>query len=150
MKLFGTGHRELDHPEALLREEIGNTLLEAKPELVIVGMASGFDLILGDVAREMRVPYVCVRPWRGHEPRRNDENLYLGVWNFASETYDTSDSDDYPGPHVYQMRNAMMVDMATHGLAYFSGKAGGTANCIQYAHNKNKKVRNIYDRIPPF
>lgn len=150
MRLFGTGHRELQHPEALLQEEIRNNLLEAKPELVIVGMASGFDLLLGETARQMSIPYVCVRPWRGHEPRRNDENLYLGVWNFASETYDTSDSDDYPGPHVYQMRNVMMVDMATHGLAYFSGQPGGTANAIKYAQHSGKPVRNIFDRIPPF
>ena len=150
MRLFGTGHRELEHPEALLREEIKKTLLEAEPELVIVGMASGFDLILGDTAREMSVPYACVRPWRGHWPRQKDENLYMAVWNFASETYSTTEDDDYPGAWVYQKRNEQMIDMATHGIAYFSGKVGGTANAIEYSHSQKKRVRNIFDRIPPF
>lgn len=146
MILAGTGHRELDHPESQIRAAIKDTLLEAKPTAVYVGMASGFDLLLGDMCYLMRIPYVAVRPWRGHVPRQKDENLYLGVWNFALNRIDATDHDDYPGPWCYEVRNRIMVDESTHVLAYFSGKPGGTKNCIDYATSQKKKHRNLYGR----
>lgn len=153
MILAITGHRDLSHPEAALRQAIRDTYEEAKPEAVIIGMASGMDLIAGDVAREMGIPYGCAVPWRGHTPRKADENLYYALINYAYKVVYVSEEDDFPGAWIYQKRNVFMIDHATHILAYYDGRdSGGTKNAIWYANlpKVQKPVRNIFDRIPPF
>lgn len=43
-------------------------------------------------------------------------------------------------PACMQKRNEYMVDKADAIIAVWNGKAGGTANCIEYAKKLNKKV----------
>lgn len=147
-----TGHRDLSHPEAAIRQSIQNTFEEANPEGVLIGMGPGFDLLAGDVARQMQVPYMCAVPWTGHTPKSADENLYYGIINYAARVVYLSDNDDFPGKYIYQKRNEYMVDNCTHVLAYRdpTTQSGGTVNTINYAAKVGRPVRNLFDRIPPF
>lgn len=43
-------------------------------------------------------------------------------------------------PACMQKRNEYMVDKADVLIAVWNGKAGGTANCVEYAQRKGKKV----------
>lgn len=145
--IAGTGHRPEDcEPEDEVREKIRTALLELAPSKVITGMASGFDLYLGREAIDLGIETIAARPWAGHTPRRSDDAEYAFIIANASEVVNVNVSAVYLGPWLYHDRNHWMVDHADKVLAYWSGKkSGGTYACIQYAHNVNKPIRNIYD-----
>ena len=142
-----TGHRPEDCPEEefVIRDKFGAVYEEVKPNTVIVGMASGVDLWAGHEAILRGIPTWAARPWRGHRPRKSDEELYQFIIDNADLVHVVTDVEEYPGPWVYHKRNEWMVDHSTHVLAYWSGKqSGGTFSCLNYARDKkNRPIRNI-------
>ena len=141
-----TGHRPEDsEPEATVRDKVRRTLEQRRPEVVISGMAAGFDLWAADEALGLGIEVVAARPWSTHAPRRNDVELYAKVINHAVTVVSVTETSTYPGPWVYHKRNEWMVDNADEVLAYWSGKkSGGTFACVNYANKKMKKVTNVY------
>lgn len=147
MILAGTGHRpERCATEHAVRRAIRELFEEVRPAIAITGMASGFDLWYGDEARISGIEIWAAKPWAGHSPRLDDEQLYAQVLGAASKIVNVVDVDEFPGNWCYQRRNEWMVDHADRILAYYDGGRGGTANCIKYANKVGKPVRNIYDR----
>lgn len=144
--IAGTGHRpEKSEGELVVRNKIATSLLTSGADVVICGMASGYDLWLGDEALSQGIEVWAAKPWSGHVPRVSDKELYRRVEDEASLVVNVIESDKYPGHWVYQKRNEWMVDNATHILSYFDGgEKGGTWNCIKYARKVNKPIRNIY------
>lgn len=144
--LCGTGHRPEDcEEEEVVRRKIQQTLQEARPGIVISGMAAGFDLWLADEAITLGIPVWAARPWAGHTARTQDTELYAKVIGYADQVIAVTKSDEYAGPWVYHKRNEWMVDHATHILAYWSGKkTGGTYACLNYARKQSRPIRNIY------
>lgn len=143
-----TGHR----PESIkvekkyLSELFLNTFLEAGPDEVIVGMASGIDLWAGRSAVAGCFSVTAAVPWKGHKPRQGDESEYDFIMQFASKIVYVNEAEAYPGPQVYAERNHYMVDNATHLLAYYNGQPwGGTCECVEYAKGKIP-MRNLYDK----
>lgn len=135
MWLAVSGHRpeKISDPEAA-RSGITQAFSILKPEFVVQGMASGIDLWSAQIAYEMNIPYIAVKPWYGHKPRIADTELYEFIWNNAHTNLHASPALTYPGIWVYQRRNEMMVDMTDALLAVWDGgKSGGTWNCIRYA-----------------
>lgn len=114
-------------------------------------MAAGFDLWAADIILEEFESWDvwCAIPFKGHKPRKADEELYQRVLDRSSQVVYVSDAETYPGPWVYQKRNEWMVDHADRVVAYWDGTAGGTANCVKYAKKKGVPVRNIIN-TPPF
>lgn len=147
MILVLTGHRSerIDNARRV-REAIRKTLIEAKPDVVVCGMANGFDLIGGHTACNLGFNVWATKPWAGHEPRKEDEAVYNAIIMFAEKIVEVDPSDKYAGPWVYQKRNEWMVDQGTHILAYWDGvKKGGTWNCLKYNRTTRKlPVRNLY------
>lgn len=150
MRIAVTGHRPegLNEDAKSLERRIVNTFLEKEPELVIVGMAPGTDLIAGLAAIKTCFPYWAVIPWAGHKPSKGWEEEYSSVRHFAQKVIILDESEEYPGPHAFFARNHFMVDNSTHLLAYLSPESvrGGTLHCVSYARNKGIPVRNIYLR----
>lgn len=146
MIVCGTGHRPEDcEPEDIVRGKIRDALKSKSIDVVVSGMAAGYDLWLGDVALGLGIEVWAARPWAGHKPRLKDGALYAKVVEEASKVVNVSDEENYLGPWVYHKRNEWMVDNSTHVLAYWSGKkAGGTYACIKYANKVQRPVRNIY------
>lgn len=142
-----TGHRpeKIKISETELYNLLSHNISEAKPEAVIVGMAAGVDLIAGKVALDLNIDVVAAVPWMGHSPRIKDEELYQKIKDLAANVIYISDSIEYPGAYIYQMRNKFMVDNSTHLLAYYDGTGGGTGNCIKYARGRIP-IRNIYGK----
>lgn len=143
-----TGHRpeKIVHDLVAIQEAFRNTFLEADPERILVGMASGIDLIAGIEGIKTCYPVWAIVPWKGHKPRKADEGDYQFVTHFAQKVIYVNEAEDYPGPWVYQKRNEWMVDNATNLLSYWDGSAGGTGNCVKYAKGKIKH-RNLYEKI---
>ena len=146
MIIAGTGHRPEDcEDEEIVRRKIRETLETARPDVVINGLAAGFDLWLADESIDLGIEVWSARPWADHGPRNGDAGLYRRVVEHSTKVVNVVDSKDYPGPWVYHKRNHWMVDHADEVVAYWSGKEwGGTYACIKYAKSKRKNVRNIY------
>jgi uncharacterized phage-like protein YoqJ len=147
--VFGTGHRPEDSGGLgyadmyeLIHAAIRNH--HNYVEVAVTGMAAGFDLAWGMAAIERGITVWAVKPWSGHQPRREDRNLYRWVERHADRTVDIVEQQQYPGPWCYQKRNKWMVDNSDEGFALWNGKKeGGTYNCLKYAHEVNKPVLNL-------
>lgn len=149
----GTGHRPEDcpHTEAQVRN-LANNKLRLTPNVTtfICGMAAGFDLWAGTEALDLSLDVIAAKPWKGHSPRKGDEELYERVLAEAIIVYNVTDVEDYPGAWVYPKRNHWMVDNADVVMAYYNGaQKGGTFECFTYAKKKEKKIANIIND-PPF
>jgi len=107
------------------------------PERVIQGCAAGCDLWAGEVAIGMGIDLTSAKPWAGFRPRQLDRELYKYVIDNSKEVVDVTEYENYPGPWVYQVRNKWMVDHADIVVAVWDGTPGGTANCGNYAADKN-------------
>lgn len=152
MIVAGTGHR----PEKTEGEEIVRTKSRVKLQYTpgittfITGMAAGLDLWAADEARLLGIEVWAAIPWKGHQPRKQDKELYDRILGYAVKKVFVTEVDDYPGPWVYQKRNEWMVDNADAIMSYWDGvEKGGTWNCVKYARKVGKPITNIY-YSPPF
>lgn len=141
-----TGHR----PEAMndpgdlrawIVETISTVLKTVKATKMIQGMAAGVDLWSTESAMQAGVPYICARPWAGHESRAEDRELYLTAMQNAEEVVDVSPMLHFISPVLYHRRNEWMIDRADLILAVYTGSnRGGTAAAIRYARRLGKPV----------
>jgi uncharacterized phage-like protein YoqJ len=140
-----TGHRPEDcRSEEDVRRRFRDSLDTLKVSTIITGMAAGVDLWAADEARMLGIKIWCAKPWAGHSSRWGDEELYQRIIDAASRVVNVVDYQIYPGPWCYQKRNEWMVDHADRVLAYFSGKNGGTYNCLKYAIKMERPWENLY------
>lgn len=150
MILTVTGHRSEDATEPNVRGVFRKTLESHRDDVLCCGLANGVDLWAADEAINLGIEVWAFKPWRGHQPRKQDAELYARVLAAASRVVVVVEQDDYPGPWVYQKRNEAMVDASDYVLAYWNGKKkGGTFNCITYAKSVEVHGRNLYND-PPF
>lgn len=156
MIIAGTGHRpENCEPEEIVRLKSRVKLqypnrAGKKATVFICGMAAGFDLWAGDAALNLGLEVIAARPWAGHQPRKQDRELYDRIIDGASRVVNVDESEDYPGVWVYQKRNEWMVDNSDAVMAYWNlHEGGGTWNCVKYARKVKKPIANIY-HDPPF
>jgi hypothetical protein len=142
--LMATGHRDLDHPEAIA-EAIADLLTGIRPQRVIAGGARGADDLVAIGAMNQAVPLTIMLPNRWYRQRYNlhpgptdtwaDEVVYVvdrplvGTWRqrWNDERWWL---DNFT-------RNVAMVDRATEALCVSSehpaeliNTSGGTAHCL--------------------
>lgn len=140
--IAGTGHRILYQPMTI-QKWVENTLLDFDATEVICGMAEGFDILFGLAALQIGIPVRCAVPWRGHAKRPSANYSYILESSIDVEYL--SDSEKFPGKHIYQVRNEYMVDECDILIGCFEGRASGTKNCIDYA----KKIGCSFFLIHP-
>lgn len=142
----GTGHRSVDcESEEAVRKNVREFLESSGADVFICGMANGFDLWAGDEARLLGIEVWAAKPWTTHKAVVGDEQLYASVLEYASKVVNVVESDTFPGPWAYHLRNEWMVDHANEVVSYWNGKeAGGTFACRNYAHRKEVPVTNVY------
>jgi uncharacterized phage-like protein YoqJ len=153
--LAGTGHRparlgfgRMDGYHPLVRDRLQAlaraALLREGPDVVISGMALGWDTALAMAALGLGLPLHAYVPFRGQESRWNadDQVLYHWILGCAAEVVVVS-----PGGYSawkMQTRNEAMVDASGTVLALWNGQDGGTANCVRYAERRGVPVRNLW------
>jgi uncharacterized phage-like protein YoqJ len=157
MIVAGTGHRpkklggygQLAHD--ILVELAQNWLENTGPELVISGMALGWDQALARAAVEAGIPFDAYVPCHGHPARWPEESQrkYAALLEQARDIKIIHDGP-YPGPQVMQQRNEAMVDNADTVLALWDGSSGGTANCVRYAERRGVTIVNLWERYENF
>ena len=156
-----TGYRPQKFPFSLTADnkdyiDFENRLTSKIVELIecgcltfCTGMAMGFDIIAAEcvmtVAAAMKnhaIRLICAIPFpdqaRAYPPewkaRYNNILAKADKAVLISDTY---------YPRVYFDRNRFMVDNSDFVLTWFDGSAGGTANTVNYANSKMRKVINL-------
>ncbi len=152
MIISGTGHRpnklggysqEAFNKLVTIAE---NYLKDNIPDKVISGMALGWDQALAQACINLKIPFIAAIPCFGQDNMwpNTSRLLYHSILNKASEVIFVS-KEGY-NRTCMQKRNKWMVDNSDLILTIFNGSVGGTANCINYAKSKNKKIINLYDK----
>ena len=153
MIVAGTGHRPDKlggySPHTTLRVlQLATTYLqEAKPSVVISGMAQGWDMALAQAAINLGMPFWAYIPFEGQEQ----------VWPAATRLYYKALLEKAerivvccPGgskPASMQIRNQRMVDDCTSVVALWDGSNGGTSNCVAYAMFVGKPLINLWPQF---
>lgn len=141
-----TGHRYVDLKK--FTDAMTSQLEEYRPDVLIVGMAEGADLLAGKIALDLKVPVICAMPWTTHYAsiKGNWRNIYSRLLDNCVEAYPVVEAEEYPGPFCYHERNRWMVDESDRMIAWWDGReGGGTYETVKYANKVQKPVRNIYE-----
>jgi uncharacterized phage-like protein YoqJ len=157
--IAGTGHRPDKLPNRLegyrpraehrVRAVAIQALDEHRPDLVISGMALGWDTALALAAVSLDIPFVAAVPFEGQERQWPDaaQQRYRELLTKALVV-------EYTSLGLYaawkmQRRNQWMVEQLTGPddfvLALWDGSDGGTANCVRYAEKRGARIVNVYD-----
>ena len=120
--------------------EIEKHLKELKPEKVITGMALGVDQWVAMVAHKLNIPYLAAIPFEGQELKwpEASQKTYRLLRKLAAEEVIIC-SGGYSSAKM-QIRNEWMVNNCDILIGIWNKSPGGTANCIEYAKNINKKI----------
>lgn len=152
MIIAGTGHR----PDKLggYDDEVYVKLVkfaifhlnELKPDLVISGMALGWDQALAQAAVNLNIPFHAYIPFKGQEANwfYKSQVYYRSLLNLAEKVVICSDGG-YAAWKM-QVRNIKMVNACDTLLALWDGSSGGTKNCIDSAKNRlpGDKIINLW------
>ena len=154
MIVAGTGHRPLglggygaEHIAPVFKL-VYQWLQENQPELVLSGMALGFDTILADAAQILKIPFHAYIPCLEHSSKwPTDSHItYDRLLEKAKRVIFTSYAP-YSSTCM-QKRNEALVDDCHFLLAYWNGSRGGTKNCIDYAISQKVPMINLFLRKP--
>lgn len=155
MIIAGTGHRpdKLGGYDGETADRLCDFAIEhltiLKPDLVISGMALGWDMALAEAAHALEIPFHAYLPFRGQESKwpRGTQRFYQNLLAVAAKIYECAE----PGYAAWKMqvRNKCMVDALTGPrdtlLALWNGSDGGTANCVAYATKQGKTIINLWE-----
>lgn len=155
MRLAVTGHR----PDKLggYGREAWNRLVEVakgeierlKPELVITGMALGWDQAIARACVSLEIPFDAYIPFAGQATvwPQEAQDLYYALLRNARNKQVIC-----PGKYAHwmmQARNVAMVDNCDQLLALWNGTKGGTENCVKYANKMGIPVINCWYSFSP-
>ncbi len=158
MILAATGHRLHLMPgyrgdgssprirEALL-EQATDSLNEWHPDLVISGMATGWDMAVAAAAMFLNIPYHAYIPFQGQHARWGlaDQTMYRTLLEEAADVRIIATA---PSKAAYIERDHAMVDAADRMLALFFGdETTGTGQTIAYAEGWLVPVTNVAEQF---
>lgn len=153
-KLGGYGLLATQH----VREFALAVLRREQPEVVISGMAQGWDTALAEAARELNIPLIAAIPvrdfearWPIAEARQRFRDLVAYAAHSGGVAYVHACVYDEVGPVGLQHRNEWMVDLVDASehphsavVALWNKTEGGTRNCLVYAHRQGVTTRNYW------
>jgi uncharacterized phage-like protein YoqJ len=150
MILTCTGHRaplgsyDLEPLIPIARD----ALIHLKPDVVVCGLALGWDTAVAIAAIELGIPLHGYIPFVGQAdtwPKRSVERYWWLLERCAKKVVVS------PGgyaPEKMQIRNEAMVDACDRVLALWDGEEkGGTWNCVKYAMKRKKPIENVWESL---
>ncbi len=155
MIIAGTGHR----PDKLggYSDEVYDKLVAfaekqllkfPQVDMVISGMALGWDQALAEAALNLGMPVRAYIPFIGMErkwPHQSQMHYHSLLRRIDEDEWVICSEEGY-APWKMQTRNERMANDCTTMLALWNGTSGGTANCIKYAEKINKPIINVWDQ----
>ncbi len=152
MTICGTGHRPNKlggYSNDVLRKLVAladQWLAEHNPDLVISGMALGWDTALAIAALRRGIRTKGYIPFEGQESRWPVESQRRYRTILGKCVGMTIASNQGYSPAAMQRRNELMVDDSDLVLALWDGgEQGGTWNCVEYAQKKGSEVVNLWE-----
>lgn len=147
MKIGCTGHRNLDHDQTKIEEVFQWFLNSFKPELVITGMALGYDQLCAVSCLEMQVPFEAAVPFAKQQSKWPlvAQETYSTIISGASKITVVS-TGEYAAWKMHA-RNAYIVNNSHVIVGYLNPKkhSGGTFQTMQMASLQKKPTYNIYE-----
>lgn len=156
LTICGTGHRPKKitvrgrnaydpSVHRLLIQLARQELQRIQPDVVISGMALGWDTALAEAALALGIRLAAYVPFSGQEStwppasqRRFHELLA------AADVVRIISKGGYTAAKM-QLRNEAMVEMSDVVLALWNGDlSGGTFNCVQYARSRRAVIENVW------
>ena len=152
MILTGTGHRpnkiggygvDIARHMELLAEEC---LVELKPDVVISGMALGWDQALAFAAHHQKIDWWAYVPFKNQDKMwpEKSKQVYAQLLLLANRVVIVCDGEY--APWKMQKRNEAMIDQCDTVLALWNGSGGGTANCVAYANKIGRPIINVWEK----
>lgn len=146
-RLGVTGHRELFHPDNIIKQGLKTYLLALEPDVVVTGMAIGFDQLVAEVCIELGIPFVAAIPYDGQEDLWSPDmkQRFYTILLHAADIVVVS-------PGEYQkwklpVRNCWIVDNTDCLCSYMVERRGGTLHCVTYAEKKIRPVFNLASHL---
>lgn len=160
----GTGHR----PEKLIigayngyDSEVARRIVDLAvcaigryhPEIIITGMAQGWDQAIAEAAFVMAVPYHAYVPFQGQERRwpKSAQRKYQSLLSDAEQVRVINDGvveNHAQAAQLMQQRNEAMMDALGEDdsvWALWNGDTfGGTYNCVKYAQRREINIVNFW------
>lgn len=119
-------------------------LIRTNPHNLIIGGHLGFDMIVGEVARDMKLPYQIALPyptyhkkWQGEDLRRI-EDLKVHASSVKSVSRGGSSKAKF------ERRDRWIIDRSTCVMALWDGMPGRTEEVIKIAYSRRTPVENIW------
>ena len=117
---------------------------------VVIGMARGFDEVVGIVAMNLKLPLILCIPgsleW--HKNRKDSKRVqaiyYDDFLNYKNkEIFEVKKNYSTGHRFVNFARNCFMIDISTDVVSFRHFESTGTDHCIKYAKKENKYRGNI-------
>jgi uncharacterized phage-like protein YoqJ len=158
MIIAGTGHRpsyfpieneynESDKWVVKLKENLLQSLEEDKPDLIISGMAIGWDTFIAETALELRIPLNCYIPFNGQESKwpKHVQIRYGKILEKANEIIYLSETYS---KIAFFKRDKAMVDACDklYALLDPSVKTGGTFITVYEAEMQGKPIKHFWPK----
>lgn len=156
MQVAFIGHRKIEKTEILKRkltDVITALIEEERADTFLFGSKSAFDDICLEVVTQLKKYY--------HHIKR----IYVrSIYEYIDQSYaryllTLYDQTFFPdkvsgaGYRSYVKRNQVMIDACDVLITYFNkdyqlsaGKRSGTKLAVEYAHKKQKRLINLYER----
>ncbi len=121
-----------------------------KQAKIVIGMARGFDEVVGVVAMNLKLPLILCIPgsleW--HKNRKDSKRVqaiyYDDFLNYKNkEIFEVKKNYSTGHRFVNFARNCFMVDISTDVVSFRHFESTGTDHCIKYAKKENKYRGNI-------
>lgn len=155
MIIAGTGSRSLQLEPVSFKRVIFDATVKAlslkRPDLVLSGMAEGFDTCIAAAAIKLGIPFDAILPtanygsyyWRSHSV--TGTNRYDEFENYIRQARDVivvSEELYVNGVHANFVRNQYLVDHSNHMLVY-NPESLGTRDCL----NRINQARRPYSLL---
>lgn len=148
-KLYGYDPRKNAKLLWTLNNLIEKLITDRNYGIFISGMALGIDMWAARIVLKLRETYphiklICAVPCLNHSSKwvESSKTEWKEIIAQADEVVYVTEEPYHP--YLMQKRNEWMVDHADTIVAVWNGTKGGTANCVNYAADKEKHVIRLH------
>jgi len=118
-------------------------LRDHRPEIVIVGLAMGWDMAVANAAWNLQIPFYAYIPFEGQAEPWSIE-WRTRWWMFRDCAKKEKIFGEGYSDKSMKDRNKGIVDDSDAILALFDGYPSGTKHAVDYALQRGKPVTNLW------
>lgn len=143
-KLGGYGPEATELLDTLCNGLLKHLKAKNRVSRVLTGMALGFDQAIARSCILNDIEFDAVVPFLGQELSWPEESQDTYKWIISQARIRKVVSLCGYSSWKMHVRNQWIVDNCDTLYALYDGTHGGTANCVKYAHEKKRKIVNLW------